>query len=425
MAEQPVTVQKISWSDLCPWTIILRTLPAASSFTVLAFALLGVVLMPLGWLLSETLFINQELRDQPLLMEIVELNRSPYQGIYLAPARGNSINVLGTELSGPNAVFRQFVAPFEYVFSGNWGLREFLYFLVGSLWSLVVWSFIGVAIARVCLLRLTRSESIGMDEAFRFALGKWTTTMGALGIPLIAVAILCIPGFIVGLVMGFDFGVFIASIFWFIVLAFGIAIGILLLGLMFGWPLMVSSVACESQNSFDAMTRSYAYTFQRPINYVFYMLIAISFGGLCWLIVGTLANGIVDLTFWTTSWGANLVSQDRIDTIENSAMAAATNEAAILTSGRNIIGLWNALFKSLAVAFIYGLFWCMASSIYLLLRFDVDETEMDEIYIADETRTYELPPLQSDENGIPQVKQLVSQEEPATDEPGPTSNASE
>ena len=70
-----------------------------------------------------------------------------------------------------------------------------------------------------------------------------------------------------------------------------------------------------------------------------------------------------------------------------------------------MIGLWTALFRTLSAAFLYGLFWCMASAVYLLLRKDVDETEMDEIYIVDEKRTYELPPLKSDENGIPQVQE--------------------
>lgn len=414
MPEQPVSVQNISWSELCPWTIIFKTLPVASGVTVLAFALLGVVLTPMGWLLSETLFINQELREEPLLMEIVEVNRSPYQGVFLATERGESITVFGVNLTGPKAVFRQFVNPFQYLFGENWGIREFLYFLLGSVWSLLVWSFIGVAITRVCLVRLTRNEKCGMDDAFSFALEKWLTTAGAIGIPLLAVAGLCIPGFVVGLLMGFDLGVLIAGIGWFIILAFAVAIGILLFGLMFGWPLMVASVGCESQNSFDAMTRAYAYTFQRPINYVFYMLIAVMFGGFCWLIVATLTNGIIDLSYWTTSWGANLVSQDRIDAIQGPTLAAAAGDATestMLSSGRHIIGLWNALFRTLAAAFIYGLFWCMASSIYLLLRLDVDETEMDEIYIADETRTYELPPLRSDENGIPQVQDLVAVDE--------------
>jgi hypothetical protein len=48
----------------------------------------------------------------------------------------------------------------------------------------------------------------------------------------------------------------------------------------------------------------------------------------------------------------------------------------------------------------------MASAAYLLLRKDVDETEMDEIYLADQRRTYDLPPLKSDADGIPQIQLL-------------------
>ena len=234
--------------------------------------------------------------------------------------------------------------------------------------------------------------------------------MGAVGIPLLAVAALCLPAGLIGLLMGFDFGVLVAGILWPILLAIASAMGLLLLGLMFGFPLMVSSVGCESQNAFDAMTRAYAYTFQRPVHYLFYCLVAIVFGGLCWMLVAGLTESIVDRSFWSASWGANLTSGDRIDVIngiplENIEPGSVVKDSSTLTAGRTMIGIWNSLFRTLAAAFIYGLFWCMASAIYLLLRKDADETEMDEIYIVDEKRTYELPPLQSDENGIPQVQE--------------------
>jgi hypothetical protein len=48
---------------------------------------------------------------------------------------------------------------------------------------------------------------------------------------------------------------------------------------------------------------------------------------------------------------------------------------------------------------------------------------MDEVYQVDEKRTYELPPLKSDENGIPQVQtpvpagsQTVSDEDSASND---------
>jgi hypothetical protein len=423
MSEQPVVVQKISWQDLCPWTVILKTLPIASSVTVIAFALLGVLLTPMGWLLSETLFIHQGQRSNAALMEMVEVNNSPWRSVF-SPAAENasSIHVLGADFSGPRLVFEQIVTPFQMLFRGSWGGWEFSYFLFGSLWSLFVWAFVGLAITRVCLLRLARNEHVAMDDAFEFAWDKWLTAAGAVGIPLLAIAALCVPTFLIGLIMGFDFGVLLVSLLWIVVLAIAGAMALLLLGLLFGWPLMVSSVAAESQNSFDAMTRSYAYVFQRPVQYLFYMLVAILFGGFCWMIVAGLTNGVLDLAWWSTSWGTNVVGQDRLAEIQGLMTAEPVgnglNEAGevaatswSLDSGRGIIGLWTSLARTVAAAFIYGLFWCMAGAIYLLLRHDVDETEMDEVFVIEEKRTYDLPPLKSDKRGIPQVQKLAPMDE--------------
>ncbi|MFT5302760.1 MAG: hypothetical protein ACI87E_000285 [Mariniblastus sp.] len=409
MAEQPVIVQKISWSDLCPWTLIFKTFPVASSITVLVLAVLGVVLTPMGWLLSESLLINDELKKDHALMRVVEINRSPYLGVF--SATGNQIGLpkfMESPSTGPRAVFQQFVKPFELLFSRQTGVRRFLYFLIGCVWSIFVWSFVGVAITRVSLLRLTRNERIGIDDAFEFAWSKWMTTAGAIGIPLIAVLLLSIPAFLIGLLMGFDLGVVVAGVLWFVVLGCSIGMGLLLAGLMFGWPLMISSVGCEGQNSFDAMTRAYAYVFQKPLQYALYGGLAIVFGGFCWVLVAGLTEGIIGLSYWSTSWGANITSSDRIQLVLDANPVKDDSSETLIGYGQNFISLWTSLLKTVAAAFMYGLFWCMASAVYLLLRKDVDETEMDEIFISEEKRTYELPPLRSDENGIPQVQEPMA-----------------
>ena len=88
--------------------------------------------------------------------------------------------------------------------------------------------------------------------------------------------------------------------------------------------------------------------------------------------------------------------------------------AVNLERGRKFISFWEGMLKTVAAAFIHGLFWCMATAIYLLLRRVVDETEMDEVYLLDERRTYDLPPLQSDADGIPQVQPLSNDSEDAS-----------
>ena len=399
MTDRPVVIQKISWADLCPWSIIFRTLPIATSFTVLALALFAVAATPMGWMMSEIC-----LSSDAKAAKITELrnNTSPYRGVFSDTPDGQEpLEMLGVRITGPREVFRQLVSPVRKMFDRNIGLGEFFYYLFGSLWTIAVWSFAGLGICRVCLLRLTRGEYAGLDDAFEFSVDNWSKAFGAVMAPLLAVGALCIPTFILGLLLGFDLGVMLVGLLWFIVVGISIVMGVLLLGLLFGWPLMIASVACESQNSFDSMTRSFAYVLQRPFNYLCYALLAIVFGGIAWVIVASIADGMVGLTYWSVSWGANVTGEDAmgVDRIDQLVMGMPLDaegnptETTPMYAGRGAISFWNAVIKSLAAAFLYGLFWCLSSAVYLLLRKDVDQTEMDEIFLIDEKRTYTLPPL--------------------------------
>jgi len=439
MTEQPVNVNRISWRDLFPWTIIFRTLPIAIGVSVMVWATMGVVLTPIGWIIGETIFITEEMQAEDLLLkDFVELRRSPYKVVFQATSpEANSLELLAAGVGGPRVVFSNIIKPFEHLFRSDWSAREFLYMFFGAVWTLLVWSFAGTAITRISILRLTRDELVGTYDAFDFARTKYKVCISAIGMPLAGVAALCIPLAMFGLLLGFDFGVVLAGVLWFLVLAASAIIAFLLLGLMFGWPLIVASISAEGQNAFDAVTRSFAYTFQRPLNYVSYMFVAILFGGFCWLIVSTVTVGVVELSYWSTSWGANRFGVEgyddsvrRIDVVkgiddpitQTDANSAAqvpigdldngqSNNSSSLRLGRKIIGFWNGIARTLAAAFIHGLFWCMAGAIYLLLRKDVDETEMDEVYLVNEKHTYELPPLKSDKHGIPQVQEPVPKNE--------------
>lgn len=442
MSDQPVQVTNVSWRDLCPWTIIFRSLQSATSMTVITLALLGLVLMPIGWIISDKVFLNDDLRLDADLATLIRANRSPYERVFLATdPDANAIHLLGQRLSGPRMVFLQFVEPFRQMFSipphftgpggdaiesPRWSSRVFFYLLAGCTWTIFLWSFLGTGICRVALLKLTRNEPAGIDDAFEFASEKFLAAAGAVGIPLLGIAAICIPMFLVGLFMGLDVGVLLVGLLWFVVLMISAAVAILLLGLMFGWPLMIASVACEGQNSFDAMTRSYAYVFQRPLNVLLYCLISMAFGGFCWFVVATLTDGALGLSYWSTSFGTRMMDSeqvDRIDVIRGVAAPLAMNEGKLeaiepssaLRGGQTMIRVWSWLARSVAAAFIYGLFWCMASAVYLLLRKDVDDTEMDEIFLVDERRSYELPPLKTDDKGIPQVQKPVPLEEPESE----------
>jgi hypothetical protein len=446
-------IRRIDWNEVFPWLVLFRTIPIAGSLGVLILALAGAVATPAGWLASELVIVRQSMRQaNPVMAATAELNRSPFRAVFDASERSaNDLVLFGAHLSGPRAIFARLTAPFQQLFSRNQGAGWFAYNLLGGAWTLAVWALVGCGITRICLLRLTRDESAGIDDAIRFATPRFSQCLLAVGSPLGAVFLLVLPALLIGLMMTFNLGLIVGSLLWFVVLLCGLLMTLLLLGMFFAWPLVIASISAESQSPLDAVTRCFSYIFQRPFHYAFYVIVSMVLGGFCWILVAQIASGTLRMAEWAGSWGANVGDRDRMSEILQRDVAplvapgtatlpgpmgdttpattppavtvdpqatisdAAQNDATrpvLLVAGGQILKFWNGMVSTLAVAFLYGLFWCMAAAIYLLLRKDVDEIELDEVFVDEDSRTMELPPLKTDANGIPQIQPLDDGDSP-------------
>ena len=415
MDDSRVTVQRLAWADLFPGLLVFRALPAALSMTILILSVFAVAATPIGWIGAERIFVTDELKAEPGMEETVMLNRSPYKMVFPEWSPTESLFVvLGRQLSGIELVFRSGVDALAGIFSLNTGLRRFMYFFTGGLWTLIVWSFFGCAITRAALMRFARDEPIGIDDAFDYAIDKFLACFGGIMIPLLAVFGLTIPLALLGLIMTTNIGAALGGLLWFVVLFFALAIAIILLGLIFAWPLIIASISAEGQDSFDGMTRAFSYVFQRPLHYFCYALIAVIFSGICWAIAGLVIEGTIHSANWAVSWGANVNSNrmseltgDIVEPTEATEGEQAGDDenqpSSLFAFGQRMMRFWNGVARTFGAAFLYGLFWCVAAAVYLLLRKDLDDAEMDEIYLVDERRAYELPPLKDDESGVPQV----------------------
>jgi hypothetical protein len=374
--------------DYCPWLIIFRTLPVATSFAVVVLGVAGAVVKPIGWIFAEKVFISEEIYDEN--PSEFQLQRTPYGALLPdAPPTTELASAFG---QGVEQVFTTMTHPVRQLLKMELGARRFFYYSIGLLWTLAVWAFVGTAIARVAVLRIGLDQRIGLDDAVRFATRKASATFGAVAVPLSAVVLLTIPLMVLGLFLKFDFGVVLLGIGWILVLGIAFMICLILLTLLFAWPLAVSATAAEAQDAFDSMNRAFAYTFQRPQNYLFYALLALVFGGLVWLLVAWLTNGVIHTAQWGVSWG--LGNETRIEQLAADEIGDMTNPPSdMFRTGRSIINFWNGVARTLGAGVIYGLFWTLAAAIYLLLRSDVDNTEIDELYTEDDDRPYELPSL--------------------------------
>jgi hypothetical protein len=216
-------------------------------------------------------------------------------------------------------------------------------------------------------------------------------------------------GFVGGL-LRWDLGVlFSGLVLWPLMLLGGLMMTYLLVWLAFGWPLMWATISTENEDSFDALSRSQQYIFQRPLHYLFYVLVAVLIGWLGWVVVSNFAAGVVGLTAWAADWGAD--SSRWIagpDTGRRSFDFVTSENAELGAAGRLGAGLllfWCGCVKMLAVGFLYSYFWTASTCIYLLLRRDADATEIDEVFLEDEDVEPDggLPPLTTDEGGAPVV----------------------
>jgi len=288
-------------------------------------------------------------------------------------------------------------------------------FLCG-LWALAVWAFFGGAISRAASIELATGDRAKLFRSLNFAASKWASYFAAPLIPLVGAILIALPLALGGLFLYWGgVGTFLAGLGWPLALLGGFLMALLLLGLVFGWPLFWANLSTEGVDSFDAVGRTYDYVYHRPLNYLFYAIVAALIGALGWLVVANFFEGIVGATYWAVSWGST-------ETEVLAVAQAAPTLGPVEKAGAWLIRFWVQCVKFLGVGFLYSYIWVAGSAIYLLLRRDVDATEMDEVLPEEEVEQQPapLPDVTSDAAGAPAVGETPPPPpEPKPEEPPP------
>jgi hypothetical protein len=403
MSDGQGVVRAVSWRDLCPWLIIFRSFGLALRGSMLLAATVAVLITPLGWMLADVAFIGKETREKRAFAadadELGSWPRRPPGGASPAYTAGGVLNSFRDLPSLPAHAFNRITLPLRRLFSTELNIQQTAYFIFGGLWTLAIWAFFGGLITRMAAVELGREERITLKEAVIFTGRKYVSYILAPLSPLFVLIVIVILSLFVSVFMRADWSLPIAGLLWIFVLLGGFVSAVVLLGLLLGWPLMWATVSSEGSDAFDALSRTYAYTLQRPLHYLFYALLVLLFGALAWLLVSIFADGVVGLAYWAAGWGAG---NERIREIQQYA-AGVRESGGMQWFGASLINAFNSLVYSVATGFAFSFFWCAATAVYLLLRYDVDQTEFDEIYMDNQQVSYTLPPLPRDESGVPHV----------------------
>jgi hypothetical protein len=312
----------------------------------------------------------------------------------------------------------KFVQPIIYFFSPRSTAYTSFYFLCVLLWTLATWAFFGGAITRIAAVQVARGEKIGLREAVRFTTKRILGYLMAPLFPLLFVFFLLILMVLFGLIHMIPvFGdVVWDGLLWPVMLVFGLVMAVTLVGLV-GWPLMSATISTEGTDSWEAVSRSYSYVYQKPWHYIWYCMVGIAYGAVLVFFIGFMGSLTVYLSKWgvsqtpfvakadrepaflfvyaptsfkwrsllldgTTVNGQNLVDHGEInETAWNEYVASMSwwNK-----TGAALVTLWLWLIFLLMLGFGYSYFWGASTIIYLLMRRNVDAAELDEVYLEEE-----------------------------------------
>jgi hypothetical protein len=418
LSQPTSTLSEIRYSEICPWLILVRSLRAALLLRVLLLAFVGVVITQWGWTALDGVFSSSPAQlsrltesttePAPIGPELVEPSAETQP---TATLRMSLIGrAIGQTLAGPLVRGWAWLAePFVRMASREASLTQSIALSLSGIWALLVWSLFGGAIARIAALYLTRGEFLGPVAALRAAVSKWVATAGGPLIVLVVAAAMAMPLALAGSLLRFDLLAFLAALVWLLALIWGLFLTAWLVGLLLGWPLMWATIGVERTDAFDSVSRCHSYVYQRPLHLVFYLIVASVLGLLGEGAVHYFAVAGVTLTEWTVSWGAGNERAAQLMGVSPAGTVPALT--GIAATAASLMAFWNQALMAVAASFPLGFLWSAAVGIYLLLRRQIDSTEMDEIALDSSESTEGLPKLAPDVLGVAQVDRNTKEAE--------------
>ncbi len=285
-----------------------------------------------------------------------------------------------------------------WLYSEHW-----VFALLLSLLTMAVVALFGGAVNRIAALHFARDERLSITQSLRFSCSKFFSFFTAPLIPLAVIVVLGLLLAVGGLFINIPVvGEILGGLLFVLPLVGGFVIAFLLVGLLAGAPLMYPTIAVEGSDSFDAISRSFSYIFNRPWRAIFYGLVALVYGVLTYLFVRLFAYLLLLVTHAFVGLGVFASAPslhpraDKLDVLWTrptfDSLFGSFNWAAMSGAqqiGAFLIGVWVFLVAAVVAAYLLTFAASSTTVIYFLLRRKVDATDLDDVYVEEPE---DLPP---------------------------------
>ena len=287
------------------------------------------------------------------------------------------------------SLLRELVSSLKSV---EWGEYAVLVVLVMGL--LIIWSVFAAAVTRLAALEFARGEKAGLKDSFSFVMRKFWSYFWSPLTPVLGVLFFIACNVIGGLLGKIEFAGEIA-----VAIGFPLAIisGFIIVFLGFvgiiGFFLMFPAISSEGSDAFDAISRAYSYVLSRPLHFLSLLITIIICGSILSFIASYGACLIMKTSYFTVGLGMGGKLNEIRDFIAGLSGAGDTIMSLNPISMR-IAALFFMLYIVLIKIIVGSIIVAFAGSAstigYLILRKDVDGTELDDVYIEENEEDAEV-----------------------------------
>ncbi len=269
--------------------------------------------------------------------------------------------------------------------SVEWG--EYVALIVLVLGLMIIWSVFAGAITRLAALEFARGEKTGLKDSLSFVMKKFWSYFWSPLTPILGVLFFIACNVAGGLLGKIEFageiavavGFPLAILSGFLIVFLGI-IGII------GFILMFPAISSEGSDAFDAISRAYSYVLSRPLHFLSLLITIIICGTILTFVAGYGACLVMQTSYFTVGLGMG----DKLNEIR--AFIAGMSGAGDTITSLNpmsmriaalLFMLYVVLIKMTVGSIIVAFVGSASTIAYLILRKNVDGTEMDDVYVEE------------------------------------------
>ncbi len=340
--------------------------------------------------------LDAYLANEKLLEDLINQDSSKTnQGVYLTmwdfSTRNFNESIISILSFDIPKLFNCFIGELR---AFNWVLKyHFFYTLTYLVIACCILAYFGGAITRAAALEFSLGEKPGPAELMRYSRKHFKSYLFAPVAPfIVAFGLGCLISAL-GFIANFPWvGELILGLLIIVAFLLSLLIAMILIGAFGGLSLILPAISYEGTNGYDALGRAYCYTYSRPWKLLYYSVISIFYGSICYIFVRLIAFLILKTTYTFLQFGI-FVESARTEGV--SKLAAIWRDPEFLNLlgphmsinfylterlSSSLVHLAILLILGVVAAFVTSYYFCASTVTYSLMRKGIDKVETNEIY---------------------------------------------